>query len=432
MSGDNIVLFSELPCLTPRGRYDIELFPNFMRLHGKTYDYKIAFDTITRLLLLPKPDDQHILFVVGLEPPIRQGQTRYPFLVLQFPREEEMDVELNLSEEVLRDKYSGQLTKSMSGPTYEVVSSVFKVITDKKITIPGAFKSKSNAHAIKCSIKANDGYMYPLEKAFFFLPKPTVLLRFVDISHVEFARYQDASSSTSSRSFDLKVYTKSAGAEYQFSNIAREEYQGLYNFIVQHKLPIKNIVGDNRTAMDVDDQESEEEEDEEDEDESEEDQDFIPADAEEVAEEFDEDYSSSGSDGEANAEESDARSEGESKKSKKPAETKKDTAPKAKRTKKTKSSENENKPKRATSAFMFFSQAIRPTVMKENPGASFGDIGRIIGQKWKELSEADKQPYLEKERRDKERYESDMSAAKSLASASAGKSALSEEVVLDD
>jgi structure-specific recognition protein 1 len=39
-------------------------------------------------------------FQVQLDPPIRQGQTRYPFLVMQFAKDEEIDAELNLDESV--------------------------------------------------------------------------------------------------------------------------------------------------------------------------------------------------------------------------------------------------------------------------------------------------------------------------------------------
>jgi len=81
--GEGIVLFSDTLCLTPRGRYDIDMFPTFLRLRGKTTDYKIAYTSIIKLFLLPKPDEAHVLFVIGLDPPLRQGQTRYPFLVFQ-------------------------------------------------------------------------------------------------------------------------------------------------------------------------------------------------------------------------------------------------------------------------------------------------------------------------------------------------------------
>jgi structure-specific recognition protein 1 len=61
-TGKGIVTFEELTVLTPRGRYDVELFPTFMKMHGKTYDYKIKYSNIVRLFLLPKPDKYvHIL-----------------------------------------------------------------------------------------------------------------------------------------------------------------------------------------------------------------------------------------------------------------------------------------------------------------------------------------------------------------------------------
>ncbi len=117
-----------------RGRYDIEMFASFMKLHGKTFDYKIEYNTISRLFQLPKPDQRHVFFIVSiriistlyftlsiiyrtpvlillqfhfsiiwnhqvsLDPPIKQGQTRYPHLVFQFPKEDTSEVTLNLTE----------------------------------------------------------------------------------------------------------------------------------------------------------------------------------------------------------------------------------------------------------------------------------------------------------------------------------------------
>jgi structure-specific recognition protein 1 len=63
VSGDIILSFEEVLVLTPRGRYDVDMFPDFLRLRGKTYDYKIVYSSISRLFLLPK-DDLHILFIV--------------------------------------------------------------------------------------------------------------------------------------------------------------------------------------------------------------------------------------------------------------------------------------------------------------------------------------------------------------------------------
>lgn len=49
-------------------------------------------------MILPKPDDLHTLICIGLDPPLRQGQTRYPFLVMQFKRDEEVELDINMTE----------------------------------------------------------------------------------------------------------------------------------------------------------------------------------------------------------------------------------------------------------------------------------------------------------------------------------------------
>ncbi|XP_010840531.1 PREDICTED: FACT complex subunit SSRP1-like [Bison bison bison] len=48
-TGDAICIFRELQCLTPRGRYDIRIYPTFLHLHGKTFDYKIPYTMVLRL-----------------------------------------------------------------------------------------------------------------------------------------------------------------------------------------------------------------------------------------------------------------------------------------------------------------------------------------------------------------------------------------------
>ena len=63
--GDLILSFEEVLVLTPRGRYDMDMFPEFLRLRGKTYDYKILYNSISKLFLLPK-DDLHVLFIVRI------------------------------------------------------------------------------------------------------------------------------------------------------------------------------------------------------------------------------------------------------------------------------------------------------------------------------------------------------------------------------
>ncbi|KAJ3969698.1 high mobility group box domain-containing protein [Lentinula raphanica] len=67
-------------------------------------------------------------------------------------------------------------------------------------------------------------------------------------------------------------------------------------------------------------------------------------------------------------------------------------------------------PKRALSAYMFFSQDWRERIKSENPDAGFGEVGKLLGAKWKELDEEEKKPYIEQAARDKERAEEEKTA----------------------
>jgi len=96
--GQAMVTLPDILLATPRGRYEIKVFPNHLSFHGKSYDYKIAFKAITRMFLLPHKDGRHMYFVLHINPPVRQGQTRYPFLVLEFSKEDYIELELVLTE----------------------------------------------------------------------------------------------------------------------------------------------------------------------------------------------------------------------------------------------------------------------------------------------------------------------------------------------
>uniref|UniRef100_A0A8C1GLS9 FACT complex subunit SSRP1 n=1 Tax=Cyprinus carpio TaxID=7962 RepID=A0A8C1GLS9_CYPCA len=233
-TGDAVCIFKELQCLTPRGRYDIRIYPTFLHLHGKTFDYKIPYTTVLRLFLLPHKDQRQMFFVISLDPPIKQGQTRYHFLILLFSKDEELSLALNMSEDEVEKRYEGKLSKNMSGPLFEIVSRVMKALVNRKITVPGNFQGHSGSQCITCAYKASSGLLYPLERGFIYVHKPPVHLRFEEISCVNFAR-----GTTTTRSFDFEIETKQNN-QYTFSNIEREEYGKLFDFVNAKKLNIKN------------------------------------------------------------------------------------------------------------------------------------------------------------------------------------------------
>eukprot|EP00163_Fabomonas_tropica_P033576 TRINITY_DN890_c0_g2_i2.p1 TRINITY_DN890_c0_g2~~TRINITY_DN890_c0_g2_i2.p1 ORF type:complete len:103 (-),score=28.13 TRINITY_DN890_c0_g2_i2:69-377(-) len=64
--------------------------------------------------------------------------------------------------------------------------------------------SQKGAHAIRCTNKTADGFLYPLEKSFVFVTK-VVHVAFDDIQSIEFARLQLEKKATSNQTFDMVV-----------------------------------------------------------------------------------------------------------------------------------------------------------------------------------------------------------------------------------
>lgn len=112
------------------------MYESSFRMRGKTYDYKIQYEAVKKFMVLPKPDDVHIMICLGLDPPLRQGQTRYPFVVMQSKRDEEAEIPIELTEEELETKYKDRLEKSYALPLHQVLARVFKGLANKKITQP--------------------------------------------------------------------------------------------------------------------------------------------------------------------------------------------------------------------------------------------------------------------------------------------------------
>jgi hypothetical protein len=65
-------------------------------------------------------------------------------------------------------------------------------------------------------------------------------------------------------------------------------------------------------------------------------------------------------------------------------------------------------PKRAMSAFLSYSQMMRPHIRAEFPDMKNTDISGVLAQRWRDASEEEKRPHLEKELRDREKYHEDM------------------------
>eukprot|EP00898_Chlorokybus_atmophyticus_P005311 jgi/Chlat1/5781/Chrsp387S00877 len=451
VTGDAIVAFDEIAVTIPRGRYHVELHSTFLRLQGQANDFKIQYSSVMRLFVLPKGNLPQTLVIICLDPPIRKGQTFYPHILLQFPADEETECDLEISEEVLKTKYEGKLQSSYKGLSHDVFSKILKGLSGTKLSKPGTFRSASDGVAsvqgfgeqqIRCSLKADEGYLYPLERCFFAVHKPPALIPYDDVDYIEFERQGQGGSMNSAKTFDLYMRLKTE-MDYQFRNIQRSEYSNLFSFITAKKLRITNMEdaakgpgGQAATGRvtDLDDVDPhmnmiDEESDEEDEDfNAGEDTDGgSPTESSEGGS----DASGAGGGGDASDADSDEVQEVRKEKmrkstppptAKRKEKEKKEPAPKkAKKApepadggkqKKEKKKKDPNAPKRGMSAYMFFANANRDKVKAERPGISFGEVGKVLGERWKSLSAEEKKPYEQQAAADKSRYGEQMKAYK--------------------
>jgi len=465
-AGNEIVQFTEAQgtFLTPRGRYKITLYDSHLRMHGNRYDYKIKYDDISRLFLLPRPDDVHMAFVIALDKPIRQGQQRYQILVLQTTKETQ-EIRVNLDDTTLQKEYGGALQPVMRGSLCNLIAKSFKIIARKKVFVNGKFANAYQQACVKCALRANEGHLYPLEKCFVFIHKPPVFIRFDEVESVEFQRYAGGQGST--RNFDLCVtLARTAGEvtptkDYIFSGIDRSDYAGMYNFLSGKKVAIKNADGGAEfgamggagpaqpvvPAVNFDGEDDEDDSTDDDfgsgdgegsssDDEADEDLDAdeeVDSDLEEarkanlkkkkakVAMEQQQTKQSTTT----NTEDDDAKPTKKKpkkislkiKSSSSPVPVRK-TKPKpkpktkkpapTKKKKKGKSKADPNRPKRPTTCYMYFNKDRRAKIQAANPDVKFGDIARLVAEEYKATSAEDMEQYNELAATDKARYQKAM------------------------
>lgn len=324
-----------------------------------------------------------------------------------------------------------------------------KVIRPKATGFNGEKEDKFKS--IRCSLKANDGYLYPLDKSFFFIANKPVQLDFERIGSLEFNRVDKGTTAQAARTFDITIHMRD-GTNHQFVNLQRSDYKELFNFLTNKNIKIRNLAAANKNAEEADEESGEEGDDpymdrlkrqraaaqatemdlgdDEDDDDSEEDEDFAPAEVSDVEEEYEEgaevvdgepagktkkkvaktdaaspanssDGSGSGSDSEAPKLPPKKKAKAEVSKGKKSAEADKGRKPARKK-------KDKDAPKRGMSGYMFFMNANRERYKQEHPGAKVTEIGKFAGEEWRTMDAEAKAPWEEKAKADKERYEREM------------------------
>jgi hypothetical protein len=65
-------------------------------------------------------------------------------------------------------------------------------------------------------------------------------------------------------------------------------------------------------------------------------------------------------------------------------------------------------PKRASGAYVFFTNEMRPKVLRDHPGIKFVDLGKVLGERWRALTIEEKKRFEEMASNDKVRFQEEM------------------------
>lgn len=165
-----------------------------MQMRGTPYNFNIPYENMDCGFVLQKELTSRYAFLLCLTKPIRVGNQKYQNLVLETLDDHAVELEFKLSQDDLDARYGG-IQKVISKPLSQLFGTVFKTVTGTKVFRPDQFRASNGGYCIRCSIKANQGLLYPMSKSFIFIHKPTVIIKFVDIEVVEFERYKPNANS---------------------------------------------------------------------------------------------------------------------------------------------------------------------------------------------------------------------------------------------
>lgn len=103
--------------------------------------------------------------------------------------------------------------------------------------------SGEKAHGVKANVKAVQGELYFLEKALIFIAKQPILIDYSKTESISFSRV-GAGGLASSRTFDMRVTSRSGSADHVFSAIPKEEAGAISAFLASKNVKLENEMDD--------------------------------------------------------------------------------------------------------------------------------------------------------------------------------------------
>lgn len=260
---DSFAFLSKVKSNTPRARFDVHFYPNFIQLiqfsvkKEVSNRYRINNGNISDMLRLPYSNDKHIFFVLHLKRPIVGGNkstTKYDFVVFNFNDDEFEEITLDFTDPTVRDMFDEDTVDRgyISGKTIEIFETMLVKIFGKDVTTPAKnYEGGTTAPGLRCTFWDNDEhFLYPLDTGFVNVWKYCQILNLKDVKDVRFVRSQGRF-----KTFDFFIYPKlersirryhvgASMSQYvncfflEFKAIDQVYYDGLFAYCDRNKITI--------------------------------------------------------------------------------------------------------------------------------------------------------------------------------------------------
>jgi structure-specific recognition protein 1 len=245
----------------PRGKYSVNFYEKMVRFHGSTFNFNIEYKHVVRCFLLPLPNEM-LCLVLQLGKPVLLGKTANHFVLLQFKKEVRVEVKTRIKPENVKvNPALKEVKEDYEGEIHEVFPELIHGFVGVNILLPGPeIRTKEGHNCIKCNLKTHSGWLYFIRKSMLFVQKPTIYIRFEEITQIEFQRL----NVTINKLFDMKVLlakTDKKVAPPTFVGIEREHLEQLIEYFNANGVKVINKTEEKRVPYSKQDIDMDEESD---------------------------------------------------------------------------------------------------------------------------------------------------------------------------
>lgn len=239
-----VFTFEEMTNISPRGKSDFLFDPNSLRIMGKTFQHKIPYSSIKRVIEIV--GEKNVNIVSEVDPSIKQGLTGYDFINTRFEKDIEEDFQPNINQDSkeafpsIQTYYSGEL--------YKTFIKAMELFTKRPVEQLSNFQSAHGLNYVSCNYKAAEARFHFTWDGILLLPK-VYFIPFKKIKSVEFSRVNV--SVMTSKMFDMKINT--LDCQYQFSALEKDEFGPVETHLGKHGVATSIDVIEHHISEDEDD-----------------------------------------------------------------------------------------------------------------------------------------------------------------------------------